>query len=308
MLDIVTRSQAQVLSESQHKDTLSVTMEKQNLRLGLTHITDDCYEFFHRLCSKSLDIHNMQSLHQHGENLHGISLAQMLSDMELFEDFYMMFCTELPYHHRIEIIVHSLFSAVVKLFLATLTDQLRKDFLGATATEKKAAHRKQILKRKQSLNFDVVIDDNSHMKSISHNLLIEFIKQNSSLPGSFTKANLQVLCLAYNIAYVPQELKRELAEKLVHGVPKHLTMLNTRVFQSTCTSTGSQPKKVTKSTRPRSIKKDICRVCRKGDTDDSWIFCNTCHYWYHRMCEEIFDDEEWDSLQNTTKDYRCNFC
>ena len=308
ILDIIIRSQSQITQETSDKESLSVTNVKQNLRCGLTHITDTCLDFFTKLCSCTLDLQSRANLNKFGEDMFEANFADLKRNDELWEMFYMMFTSEMEYRPNCELVIRELFQDLVLHFLKIMMNQFRKDYLQDKHTEKKDAHRKQVLKRTntQHVSFDDITSDTSHNKVNTHTALVAYVSASNTLPKSFTKLQLQSLCDAYQVTY-KNETKPKLIEKLCEALGKVDAMPHPEVFPSSSKSTRVETRKSKRGTPV--VGRDLCKACRqRGDDDADWVLCNYCDCWFHRFCAEIFDDDEWAEYCKPGVKFRCHSC
>jgi hypothetical protein len=107
-------------------------------------------------------------------------------------------------------------------------------------SQKTEAHRKQIKMREKSsstgdklslFNFTSIKEDTSVGKMISHRRLqSEILKSENFLSSTFTKAELEKLCLAYKCPFDKKLSKMSTSEKLHEVISSSESMLNTSTF------------------------------------------------------------------------------
>ena len=318
-IDHVTRSQAQILKQSNIQDSILETERRQNLRGSLLHVTDECYLFMKSLCKNTLQVQTLQTLIEHGENFMTFVTAELLSNEKLQNEWFGLFSGDCTCGDSVEFVkqlVDELFKDVVSLFVKPMTNQFRKDYLGDIQKKKVDAHRKQIGKTQKvttpatatstkPLSYDFIIEDASTNKSLTHCSLKNYVGNEKGFPSSLTKQHLQMLCTAYNIASNMRETKAKLLSKLLSEVSLHHSIPNPTAIPS---SNASHTKRGT-SGRKRKRQSDTCPECQlEYHEGEQWIQCDTCKRWLHRACAEIVDEDEWEELQQDNAQFKCNLC
>jgi hypothetical protein len=148
-IDFITRSQAQILSESKQTETLQETERKQNLRASLTHITDECCDFFKHVCQQTMQLQTLKNVIEKSTDALNFVTFEITSNQSLQQKWLNLFTNCDEEHGPI---LEELFHDVVTLFVAPLNDQYRKDYLEQVGKPTLTAHRKQIaIKEKRNV-------------------------------------------------------------------------------------------------------------------------------------------------------------
>ena len=357
LLEVLTATEVE-LEVSDDIASLEETSMRQNMRHGLTNITDKAQEFFLCLVNKLTELENIATLQLYGSELFGSVERQIHEDKDMYKKFAELF-TYCPAIHGsdetyesteetpVDLLdcqkdncIISLFSDLTQSFFNVYHNQLRKNYLGHVHREKKTAHRKQIMKAKTTHKTmkpalcDIRID-NSAGKDVSHLQLKACVLQNKEcfLDRLYTRADLIVLCKAYGLNFRVSDTKKILNERLVGQIVKLDKFVNTDVLKGTYSQTSSVSSEKSKSPTKRkststtehasspqpgtstqtssgNAEETYCVVCGKQYYEtEEWIGCDHCDGWFHRICAEITDDTEWDTINTSEEsEWYCSAC
>lgn len=210
-------SEHQLMQSSNDKESLEETSRGQNVRKGLTNITDQSFNFFMLLDKKIRLIETSTNIDLNGTNFHSFVISQLLSDQSLFRSF----CDQFVMHVEIDD-AQVLYNEILQKYSLMSLSQLRKRYLKDVKAQKTEAHRKQIkIKEKTAnvktnpFNMAFIKNDSSENKLVSHRRLqSEILKNDSFISLTFTKADMEKLCKAYRCQFERNLTKKLISEKL----------------------------------------------------------------------------------------------
>ncbi|XP_070532887.1 uncharacterized protein [Ptychodera flava] len=253
LLDSVTVPAAAIATNTAYPETLSFTQHKQNRRNGLTHITDKAFMFFLRVEDMRNVCLTQSNLDRHKENLINNTVTSVLNDKSMQAEFIKaleipeeMLAKDVHTSHdatltsEAESCAYALFSDVVKRYFNMGTGQFLRDHRRDFKVQKTTAHRKRVMQREQSsltkLNkIGVVqfISDSSDNKMFSHTLLQSRVTANPKFfeERIYTKQELKLFFLLYNLTYVRSHTKSTMNSKLVNRIKESQCILNTAALQ-----------------------------------------------------------------------------
>lgn len=155
------REQEEYLKQtSNDPGSLQDVIRKQYVTRGLTHISDELFNFFVSLCETCLKLLIDKNLNKQNEQIYGFCLETIMETKEL----YGQFVTVVRKHFTIKDMIESktesnqtsqdshtaqLYEDIIRKFLFVMLTQFRKDLLQSFSVAKTMAHRKQIQIRKQ---------------------------------------------------------------------------------------------------------------------------------------------------------------
>ena len=230
-IDHITRSQYQIEIESQDKESLNAVKSKQNLRCGLTNITDQASDFFTKLCKENLSLMTFANLYKYEEDFASSTTKELLGNKELLQLWLSL------YHDNVSlannpILLTELFEDITLRFVKPIINQFRREYLVEINQEKKAAHRENIkMKRKKvedykEISFEQICEDSSPGRKYSHKILKSKLEK-KELPSHITKDQLLRLCQAYSVKGMSNKnTKAQITEKLRNTVLSHEDMPN----------------------------------------------------------------------------------
>jgi hypothetical protein len=130
---------ANLLQTSVDLGSLLETKRKQNVREGLTNVTDDTFQFFMSLENKCWYHLTDEGLAKSKDRLFAATLIHLLKDDDLVQAWSSLFPGEAP---------NDLLSTIVTKFANVYFSQFRKDYLSKVRTEKSKALRKKVMEKK----------------------------------------------------------------------------------------------------------------------------------------------------------------
>lgn len=168
------------MQRSEDKESLEETSRRQNVRKGLTNITDQSFNFFMLLDKKIRLIETSTNIDLHGSNFHSFVISQLQSDQLLFKSF----CDQFEVHVEKDD-AQVLFGEIVQKYSLMSLSQLCKRYLKDVKAQKTEANRKQIEMREKTANVKTnpfimafMKNDSSENKLVSHRRLqSEILKQ-----------------------------------------------------------------------------------------------------------------------------------
>ena len=138
-----------ILESSSYQLSLAETERKQNEGCGLTHITNEAYEFFLLLASKASALDNIQNLHRHGSKLFLMVFTNLQNDEVLLQKWFALFSllsadslTEDEDDLMSSLVL--LFEEIVHHYLKIVHATLRKNFKETASVKKTKALRTNI--------------------------------------------------------------------------------------------------------------------------------------------------------------------
>jgi hypothetical protein len=176
---------------------------KQNVRQGLTNITDSSFSFFLHLDAKIRNMESVQSAQLHGEALYVHIRQSVEKDLVLVAEWVELLRSPNTVGHLVDDMqsgdaIRTLYNDVVQKFLRISCGQFRKEYLHILTLQKEEAHRKQIQMKStkptcsSNWNFAQIISDVTLNKIASHRRLqAELLRNPDSLvDGPFLKDQL----------------------------------------------------------------------------------------------------------------------
>ena len=319
---------------STDKASLEATKRKQNMRNGLTNISDTALNFFKSLDNKIRFLESPGNLSIHGSEFYIFLSDKILEDVDLKQMWSNIFQDEEPQHETKNFAqdisekydprdILDIYREITAKFIRMSSAQFRREFIIQTKVEKHDAHRKQIQMGskkvvKDIFSYETIIKDKSKYKESSHKRLqSEILKSENEtfLQDTFKKTELQTLCQAYEVAYVSNMNKADLASMLkavivnVESVPNPQAMpsegvINPPVMRSVESiqeaivdeiDDADQPEQSRRSLRKKNkgpAKKKVkkaeypCGVCSNNCVENV-ICCDKCEKWHHASCVNL---------------------
>lgn len=144
---------SELVESTKFIETLSSTSRKQNIRQGLTNITDSAYLFFETLNHKVRKLETFKNLHLYGKTVIEVIKSNIFNDTELFHDWLKLFTEDTNDHvSEDEDALHyltELFKKILIRFVNVSASHFRKDYLQHVKREKGKAHRKKVMEKKR---------------------------------------------------------------------------------------------------------------------------------------------------------------
>lgn len=295
--------------------SLEETSMRQNVRHGLTNISDKAQDFFMTLVDKLSDIENIDTLKLHGSELPGLVQQEIWDNKNLFQKFVCIF-SYCPLEHKNEThadiseavyqdvsdclkdlvlsseCVVSLYKDITCSFSNVYHNQLRKNYLGHIHREKKDAHRKQIMKAKSHQTSKTLLSDiyadTSAGKHVSHLQLKASVLQDRDcfLDRLYTRAHLIVLCKSYALKFSISDTKKVLNERLVGAIMNSDKFVNVAVISSSSSKYSTSNTTSDKEMKKPSSPKPGPSTETSAASGDEETYCKRCKKLYH-------EEEEW---------------
>ena len=139
LLETLTDTESSLLDSSTDQESLIYTKQKQNLRGGLTNISDECFDFFVCLDIQLQQLMTELAVNIYGKNFHSYLCDSIKSSGFLFSEFKKSIKLSIT-----EEMVKGAFSEVVEKYMMIVTAQFRRDYLRKLNVVKQEAHRKEI--------------------------------------------------------------------------------------------------------------------------------------------------------------------
>lgn len=225
------------------EETLEETIIKQNLRGGLTHINDKCFEFFEFLESKIGSLLSFDSLMKKRENLFEFALDSLQNDKDILNHFIELYCvtrTTVEENEEdtsddnivLDVVRNTLTETVcnlenilkfsLNLFLKAAVAQFRKNYLNVLKIEKSKALRTKIMKQAQKktkpININDIHEDKSKGKEISKLKLTALAMEDHEFYSKFTKQELKDMDKLYGLSFNTNKTLRNNGETVLKAI------------------------------------------------------------------------------------------
>lgn len=252
-------------------DSLTDTERKQNVRRGLTNVTDDMFKFFLSLTDMCLAKLINENLTKYGKSMFNNCLEHLLGEKNLYQQFAHMVvkiltleateefssCQE---HKDISELVDtlvitsaqicSIYNELVNNYFMVLFAQFCRDVKGDFHVTKTMAHRKQIKVSKCA-------------------------EQSIQKKSATEKTDISSAPLAQSLTVEEQSI-------LHYSAP------------------DPQP-------GTSSMTSDLCKKCLTVE-GDQWIQCDSCNEWYHRKCAGLQNARKWRKYSKDGTEWNCKDC
>lgn len=255
ILETLTESESTLLDSSHDQESLVFTKNKQNLRGGLTNISDDAFHFFTYLDNRLQQLMTEQAVHIHGKNFH----TYLCDSISCDEDVYSIF-TEAVKLEFSEDLIREVFEEAVQKFMMVVTAQFRRDFLRKLKVVKEEAHRKEIKAAKSK-------------KSTSSKKVQDVSKETPMGESDSMSSNI-----ATSTKSLYRQMQQCISKKRQRG-------------ESDALHSKKQQKRNKKSreNHPERILWP-CGICGSS-CSDSCVCCDLCDKWHHYSCLNCTGDE-----------------
>ena len=204
---------------SEEQESLCETARKQNVRKGLTNISDETYHFFLNLDKAIRNLEALKNIRLYGQKFFSYIQKELFCNKTLRQSFGNLF----PPTAEKDILDTLLKEILSKYGLMSLS-QLSRNYLEEMKIMKTEAHRKQIKIKKSRtgkdvLDLKVIKSDQTQEKIASHKRLqSEILKDDSYLSNKFTKAELDLLSKANYISVKGRQSKKELGVAVSNAI------------------------------------------------------------------------------------------
>jgi hypothetical protein len=223
--------------------SLMEVKRKQNIRQGLTNVTDRCFQFFLQLDQEIRKLETIKNLHIHSKQLYTFTLDEINECQSLKETWKALFGDTEHQHGT----VLNLFDQIVAKYVRMSSNQFKKEVNRMFAVEKEKAHRKKVLQKKEKIrscgnwSLERIYSDKSMEKISSHRFIQSQLEANSKflIEGPFQKKHLLTLCDAYAVSASKNATKQAISDKLKQVILSSEKMLHPGTFQSQTTESTS---------------------------------------------------------------------
>lgn len=244
-------------------NSLFDTIRRQYVNKGLTHISDDLYHFFVRLCEKCLEVLVDKNLNETNDTLYEYSLKQLIGSEELLElllkackfdkelsSGQILACQYVApaVHAAMEYMLNTLeanqvaeylLERLTKSFLLVMLVQFKNDLLQSFKISKSMEHRKQIQTKKstdkapvKALSYTDILEDHTENRKMSHSLLQGLLMRHLPVLQPMIKTQLQQLCKAYAVRGYTKMKKSDIIESLSKRILEASEMVQPAVFDT----------------------------------------------------------------------------
>ena len=336
------------VSQGIYQETLEEVERRQNWGGGLTHVTDQVFEFFFQLETNRMKLHNMIQLAIHSSKILCVTTTDLLDDIDLRSLFEALFDDMIE---RDEDAIQFLYEKLVQKFMTVANNEFRKYVLEKIGKIKKHAHRMEIFKRKkqkQAKSRDKMLKECQGEVAANNNLKSEKKRKRETgkendediLEGSSKSSYSQTkrgkgkpVCEvkeSNEVVHDHQTQKKvtrgrgrgkgrvrnplneaETAKEVVE-VSQHKDKIHRgrggRRGRGLGRSKGRGEKNGSHQAVSLDVEVVLCPVCKAGGEELPWIQCDFCNIWYHKTCSQISSEEEWNHFQKEGVRWKCIEC
>ena len=220
-----------IAETSQYPETLEVTARKQNIRQGLTNISDKAYLFFESLNHRIRQLETFQNLNEYGQNVVEYIKSKLLENSNLMQEWMLLFrvaeCDDDDDDSFIEEagFISELYVEIISKYVKVSASHFRKDYLQFIKREKGKAHRKKVLEKNErkvvvKITIKDIRADKSGGRKVSHLKLQAGVIDDKEYfnDSKFLKKDLLKLCEAYDIAVSKSVTKKQLNDTLINVI------------------------------------------------------------------------------------------
>jgi len=129
------------VAKGRYVASLEEVERRQNSNRGLTHVTDETFEFFMCLETKRIALHSVNMARQHKSNTLSISFKELKRDVELYMKFRAIFS---DFNSSDKNAIKSLFEDILQGYMIVANNQFRKTLMLALEKKKKLRHRASV--------------------------------------------------------------------------------------------------------------------------------------------------------------------
>jgi hypothetical protein len=248
---------------------------KQNLASGLTHVTDETFEFYLKLETERQKLHTFSKLQEYKSDILLMSTKTVTENPEMLDLFMHIFTDMEKVDNDC---VKDLFNDLLQCYLRVANNEFKNYLKGKLNRKKKLAHRAQILRSSSTKAPSSSTSSNSPTTKPTHSV---------STPPTTTAPNTESVTMT------------------TITTTTNLTNIDepssSAASQEPCKRKSSSKAKKGRGKRKAKRKKEeyICPTCLllyPGGRD--WIGCDDCPNWYCRVCAKLDDDKQWEEQQN----------
>lgn len=136
-------TEEEIFEKSKEITSLIEIQRKQNIRHGLTNVTDACFEFFIEMDKKIRDLETLNNLTLYTSNIYSFISAEISESESINEKWRALFTDNENFN-----IISSLFDEILSKYLKMSSNQFIRECNQRFAAEKEKAHRKQVMQKK----------------------------------------------------------------------------------------------------------------------------------------------------------------
>ena len=250
---------------------------KQNLGGGLTHISDELFDFMLLLDTERQKLNTFEHLKSERGNVCAASYQSLMKNVEIFQKFQAVFVCML---NRKDRAIIGLFKDIVDSYIRITNNEFRQYLRNKMGRTKKLSHRVHILTK------SVAQKDKLDVHTVG-----EFEEQKKE-PVVTSKVG-----------------KRKGGSSTVgRGKVKKTSTVTQAEVQ--CKATAGKGKNRGRGNSNRAAKEEqlticpLCSVVYPGEKD--WIGCDSCTSWLCRDCAGLESDEKWAEAEKC--DFVCPNC
>ncbi|KAJ8305771.1 hypothetical protein KUTeg_016316 [Tegillarca granosa] len=210
------KTEIDLLGELESNESSPEIERKQNIRKGLTNVTDSCSNFFQKLDKEIRQLETETNINIYGKNIGNFIKTTIMNNQTMLNAFSSLFI--LQSEKEMEVLP-SLFEDLISKYSMMSLSQLRKEYLNLVKVKKTEAHRKQIKmrtkKKAEKFNIQTFLNDKSDGKLSSHRRLQSEIAANEHyLVDSFTKKDIILLGKYYQLHFSSTATKKDICTLL----------------------------------------------------------------------------------------------
>ena len=274
LLQHLTEGEAYLLRTSTDQDSLLHVKQKQNLRGGLTHISDSAFNYFESLDVNFQKIENESNLNLHGKNFYSFIQTEVQNNSELFAKWEQIFenicITDIESQPSPSSdVLRSLHCEIIAKYIMMSSSQFRRDYLRKMKVNKEEAHRKQIhMKGKETKSqktlskwgIEEIMNDESTNRMVSHRRMQSELEADANyLSPTYKKDHLLLLCKAYGVI-----VKKSATKDIICDILRPQIMKMDKMAQPMLLVRGGELAEPGPSTATSSI--STCTTQAEGDS------------------------------------------
>ena len=316
LLEQLTVDQNIIEQTTNDTPSLQLIKNKQNLRMGLTHVTDDTYNFFLLLDTELSNMLQECDVSKHKGNIFVAANEKITGSDILFQAWKSLFWpTVMPNQFMRDFMMSS-----IQPYIHVKWNQLRKDLIDKGRDDKTLEIRKAIWNRHharnespaQTVTSDPVITATGKTSQSGSTITLSLLQSIcTSRPVSalrkFNKDQLQEWCAMYGITTSSNSTKISMATKLKEEVMRCSSVGETSSGNSG-NKTYSTPKQ-SETIQGKSIIEYTCPKCNQLYLDDNlWVGCDNddCGLFICRGCAGLLDEGSYGEA--VSRHWTCPFC
>ena len=348
LLEQLTVPELEILETTEFEASLMETVERQNIRHSLTHVSDKAFLFFKRLCEETVPMENAENLNIYGGDLFTFITTSVKKDMNIYSAFCSIYSAPVASNepdvdssvqgtiasllsdivNQVDIMME-VYEEIILLFTRVLHVQFRRDYLTALKSRKKDAHRKEIQKAKIQGETETAVKQ-VKTTTITKDTTIEQHEITMTEIKADTSPHLQLSHsrLKNKLNDTPKYLqghkftKNDLFQLCgMYNVPHSskatkLVLANALYNHILSCDEIPHPEVITGRTMPSPspqadpTPENDPNACTVCHLlkGSQWIQCDKCDKWYHRVCANLTSAKDWRMYAKTDKAWICQSC